>query len=347
MKMEMRYMQDVIVEKATMHLLDTNGDAPLLNSFDIELNHRSYEFLHKQIIKGLNDFNNFKGKLFGSDGLMYKNITRAIGEEGAFIESTQEMAKHLFKTLKKYDGINSCNLVACKFSSDNVDFLALLELDYQTLFEHDIDYEDDKFKIKLVTQETGLPGATQKISNLAFFKMPSDDYYDAIYLEKPFKTIENETVRYFRDEFLQCSQVIDDTGATQIVKAQVEKWVRKTLKDDIDKATEIRDEINDTFIHSGTLDVEALASSITDNNEEKEMFLEEMEKRGVDITEKIDIDKRWVEKKMKSKQIKTDTGFNIKGDYDFFNDSMRFEIKYNGDGSVNYIIKNVRNVSER
>lgn len=345
--MEMRYIQDVIVEKAIMHILDLSGDGPLLNEFELELNDKIYEFLHKQIIKGLNDFNNFKGKFYGSEGLMYKNVFRAISEEESFIETSQEIAKHLFKILKKYDGIESCNLIACKFTSDNMEFLAMLKLDYQTAFAHDIDYEDDKFKIKLVTQETGLPGMKQKLSNLAFFKLPSEDFFDMIYLERPFKTVENETVRYFRDEFLQASQVIDDTGATQIVKNSVEKWVRKTLKGDIDKATEIRDSVNDIFIHSGTLDVESVASDITDNNEEKEMLLEELEKKGVDVTSSIDIDKRWVEKKMKSKQIKTDTGFNIKGDYDFFNDSMRFEIKYNGDGSVNYIIKNVRNVSER
>lgn len=345
--MEMRYIQDVIVEKAIMHILDLSGDEPLLTEFELELNDRIYEFLHKQIIKGLNDFNNFKGKFYSPEGLMYKNVYRIIAEEEAFVESSKEIARHLFKILKKYDGIESCNLIACKFSSDSQDFLALLKLDYQTSFAHDIDFEDDKFKIKLVTQETGLPGMKQKLSNMGLFKLPSEDYFDMIYLEKPFKTIENETIRYFRDEFLQVSQVIDDTGATQIIKNSVEKWVRKNLKDDIDKAIDIRDNVNDIFINAGTLDVESVASDITDSNEEKEMLLEELENKGIDVRSNIDIDKRWVEKKMKSKQIKTDTGFNIKGDYDFFNDSMRFEVKYNGDGSVNYIIKNVRNVSER
>lgn len=345
--MEMRYIQDVIIERAIMHTLDTSGDDPILSGFEINLNDRIYEFLHNHTVKCLNDSSNFKGKLYNEAGLMYKNVYRAINEEESFVETSQNMAKHLFRILKKYDGIESCNLIVCKFSSDDKDFIAVLKLDYQTSLAQKVDYEEEQFDIKLITQDTGLPGPKQKLSNIAIFKSPSDEYYDAIYLEKPFKTIENETVHYFKDEFIQCSQVIDDTGATQIIKNSVEKWVRKTLKDDIDKATDIRSSVNDIFIHSGTLDVDSVVSDITDCNEEKEMLLEELEKRGVDVTANIDIDKRWVEKKMKSKQIKTDTGFVIKGDYDFFNDSMRFEIKYNGDGSVNYIIKNVINVSEK
>jgi hypothetical protein len=177
--------------------------------------------------------------------------------------------------------------------------------------------------------------------------MPSDDYYDVIYSEKPFITVENERINYFSAEFLNCSSVVDDTEATMIVKQQIEKWVRKTCKDNIDKAIDVRELVNDVFIHSGTFKINDLVSDICDFNEEKETFLEELNHKGLNVEENVSIDKRWVEKTMKSKQIKVDTGFTIKADHDFYNDSMRFETKYNGDGSVNFIIKNVRNFSEK
>lgn len=342
----MRYANDVVVESAIMHVLDTLSDEALLNMHEIELNDRIYEFIRNQITKSLNDFECKKGKFYSPDGLMYKAVSIAFNED-EFIESSRRISKHLFRTLKKYDGIESCNLILAKFSIDEQSYLALLKLDYQTQLEHNVEYKENELLIELKTKTNGLPGIKQKVSDVAFFKVPSDDEFDMLYKEKPFKTIENEYVHYFKDEFLQASEVTDDLKATTIIKNRIEKWIRKNLKDDIDRAEEVREYVNDTFLNSGTIDVCDFISNVTDTSEEKEILSEEFEKFGLDTSSNIDIDKHWVEKKLKAKNVKTDTGFSIKGDYDFFNDSQRFELKHNGDGSVNYIIKNIRNCSEK
>lgn len=61
----------------------------------------------------------------------------------------------------------------------------------------------------------------------------------------------------------------------------------------------------------------------------------------------FEVDKHWIESKMKVKELKTDTGLVIKGDYDLFKDSQRINMKKNGDGTIDYIIKNVRNIIEK
>ncbi len=50
---------------------------------------------------------------------------------------------------------------------------------------------------------------------------------------------------------------------------------------------------------------------------------------------------------MKTRAIKTDTGFTIRADFDHYDDQLRFEVRKNGDGTVDYVIKNVRNITER
>lgn len=99
----MRYRSDVIVERASMHVLDTLADEALLNTKEMELNDRIYNFIESQIVKSLNDFNCKKGKFFGPSGLMCKAVNEGINSDD-FLESSKKIAKHLFQVLKKYDG---------------------------------------------------------------------------------------------------------------------------------------------------------------------------------------------------------------------------------------------------
>ena len=59
------------------------------------------------------------------------------------------------------------------------------------------------------------------------------------------------------------------------------------------------------------------------------------------------IDKKWVEKKLKKRSIKTDTGFDVKGNLIDFEDPMKYSVRQNPDGSIDIVIKNVRFYEEK
>ena len=57
--------------------------------------------------------------------------------------------------------------------------------------------------------------------------------------------------------------------------------------------------------------------------------------------------KKWVEKKLKKRSIKTDNGFDIKGNLEDFEDPMKYSVRQNEDGTVDIIIKNVSFFEEK
>ena len=57
--------------------------------------------------------------------------------------------------------------------------------------------------------------------------------------------------------------------------------------------------------------------------------------------------KKWVEKNLKNRHIKTDTGFEIKGKMDDFEDFMKYGIRHNGNGTIDIVIKNVHFYNEK
>ena len=70
-----------------------------------------------------------------------------------------------------------------------------------------------------------------------------------------------------------------------------------------------------------------------------------MEERGIETN--FNIDKKWVEKKLKKRSIKTDNGFDIKGNLVDFEDPMKYSVRQNEDGTVDIVIKNVSFFEEK
>lgn len=76
----------------------------------------------------------------------------------------------------------------------------------------------------------------------------------------------------------------------------------------------------------------------------KESFKDYVEEKGI---ESFNIDKKWVEKNLKNRCIKIDIGFEIKGKMDDFEDFMKYGIRYNGNGIIDIVIKNVYFYNEK
>ena len=77
----------------------------------------------------------------------------------------------------------------------------------------------------------------------------------------------------------------------------------------------------------------------------KESFRELIQERGIESN--FNIDKKWVEKKLKKRSIKTDSGFDIKGNLEDFEDPMKYSVRQNQDGTVDLVIKNVSFFEEK
>ena len=62
----MEYINDINIQEAVIHILDTNTSEPILNEYTLELNEDIYKFLHKHIDKCLKD-DELKTALFKLD----------------------------------------------------------------------------------------------------------------------------------------------------------------------------------------------------------------------------------------------------------------------------------------
>lgn len=345
--MELRRAEQFEIEKAIIHVLDKNGDTPVLNHMELPLSQQVLEFVGGHITKFVADEDNIKGKLFNERGVIYNGVIESLEDENGFVNASHKIADYFFRVIKQYPAVPSCDLLIAQISFEGIPALGVLKLDYQKSVEHEIGFEGEGFQIGLNFQETALPSAKQKVSCGAVIKMPNQDLDDLIAIERIVKGEDGEPVEFFIKEILQANRVVDHLDKTKMLHKQMENWVRKNVKNEMDKAIGIREDLQELYTHQVEIKVQDVANDLIDDHEQREKFIENLEIAGFDTEEPFELDKPFLEKKLKSKAIKTDTGFMIRGVTDLYQDPSKFEIKYNGDGTVNYIIKNVRNISQR
>ncbi len=343
--MDMRYLESVHVNNAVAHVLDKRLEEPLLGVEELELSEDLHEFFMKHILRGLRGDDAEKA-VFVGEGALKLLIRRIFDEPEAFLECTQEMARRLFSIMKPMESINGGDLAVVKFHSGEARYLGILKLDYQKSYSHEIEYLNEQFNVKLVAQDTGLPLTHQKLSACAFIKEDTtDDSYDMLLTER---STAEEGPRFFLNRFLGASRVLDKRDKTKLLRKTVEQWTRTNLKNDLDKALEVRGQLNEELLGSAFIDLEAFSQDLFSHaTDAREKFDKKMEAVGLADGDKIEVDRLWVDNKMKNRAVKTDTGFTIRGEHEFFDDPARFEMRRNGDGSVDYVIKNVRNIPER
>ena len=349
-KNNMREIEAIIIEKAIIHVLDKNADEPLLTDFTQEINEEIHEFLEKHIIKALRDEDNKTAKFRDGRSAVENACLEIFQDNGNFVDISKKIALHLFKSMKENNNIPSSDLVVCMYSSQGDQYIGILKLDYKTSFIHNIEYCNDGFKISIMSQTIGLPGIGQRIQKCAFIKKPlEDNVFELIVLDKQAfqKDTEADVAQFFLQKFLNCAIVIDNRDHTKLFKNVTEKWARKNLKNDIDVAQELREEMVESLKNGVDIDLQKFAGNIFGNDiDRKHKLLEYMVNEGLE-TESFEVDKKWVEKRMTKRTIKTDSGIEIKGDYEILQDPMKFQIQKNGDGSINLIVRNIKSFNER
>lgn len=328
----------MIIHKFIIHILDKNNDVPILNDFEGKINLEVDKFIQKSIKKVLNDddlrkatFNNY------NDNTIKNCVEQIIYDDKTFVENSKEIASFLFEIMKINEELTSCDLAICLYSDKDEKNVAILKLDYKKLYTHSIEFIDDKFNIQMITNQIGIQ-ETSRIKQGAIIGISSiNDEYHLRVIDKDSEKLENEGK--FISEFLDIKKVDDDKYKTKLFKNTTEVWINNKLSSDMKMAEEVRSSLNYSLKEKESIDVDKFINDNIFDKDLKESFKEHIEDKG--LSDEFIIDKKWVDKKLKKRTIKTDSGFEIKSDLSNFEDSMKYSIRKNDNGSFDIVIKNI------
>lgn len=342
-------VNDINIQEAVIHVLDQNGEGPILNEYAMDLTEDTYNFLYKHINKCLKD-EELKFATFNPERNIVKEVVKDYlsGTSNDIIEISKEISNQLFSIMKGNITISSCDLIVVSLVTDQGPMIGILKMDYVKNFTHQIDFIDNKIGIGLIPQAAGLPGSSQKIQKAVFIKpIKEGQAYDLMVLDKmKARNIEEYGANYFNNNFLGCTILNSSKDNTKIFLNATENWTRSNVFEDADKAERIRSTIKNKLKEEESINIEELSKELfKDAPEEKENFNAFV--RGHGLEEEVKVDKPWVEKKLKRIRLKVDRDIDIYLNDEAYNDPSKFEIVRNGDGSINIVIKHVMNYMEK
>lgn len=345
----MEYVNDININEAVIHVLDSNAEDPILNEFSLELDEDIYNFLYKHLEKSFKD-DELKYAKFNDERNLVKDDVQDYldGNSSNLIELSKELARQLFIIMRSNVNIPSADLIIASITTDQGPMVAILKLDYVKNFTHEVKFQNEKIGVGIVPQAAGLPGKGQKIQKAAFIKSISEDErYSLMILDKQKASKEDEYgANYFINTFLGASIVTNERDMTKTFVKAAENWTRKNITDDAVKAEEIRTAIKSKLKEKDSICVDDFAEELfSENPQVKEDFSNYIKQQG--LNEEIVVDKTWVEKKLKRTRLNIDKQIDLYINEDTYHDSSKFEIVPNGDGTINLVIKNVLNYIEK
>lgn len=345
----MEYVKEVNLNEAVIHILDNNANEPVYNEYTLKLEDETYDYILKHIQKSLKD-EDLKYAVFNGERNIVKEISgEYFSGDMDLVEVSKEMAHQLFTLMKSNGNIPSCDLIIVSISTEYGPMLGILKMDYVKNYTHSIDVVESKIDINIIPQFVGLPSGGQKLQKCAFIKPISDNNdFDVMIIDKQSKskTSEDYGSNYFINNFLGCRLIDNERDATKNLMKAAEKWTRDNLKDNADKAEFVRTSVKKKLKDEDNINIEDLSKTILKDDVERQTdFVKYAKDKGV--SDEVAVDKEWVKNKFKRVRLKIDKEIDIYIDEEAYNDNSKFEVVRNGDGTINMVIKHVKNYIEK
>ena len=345
----MEYINDININEAVIHILDSNVEEPVLNEYSLDLDEDIYKFLYKHIEKCFKDDELKYGK-FNPERNIVKEVVQDYlnGVDDDLIKISKELARQLFIIMKGNVNIPAGDLIIVSLTTDQGSMIGILKMDYVKNFTHEVQFIDDKIGIGIVPQAAGLPGSGQKIQKAAFIKpIREDEKFNLMILDKQKSSKEDEYgANYFINNFLGATLVTNERDMTKTFVKAAESWTRKNITEDAGKAEEVRTAIKTKLKEEDTINIDNFSEELFNKDPKaKEDFTNYIKQQG--LNEEVKVDKTWVEKKLKRVRLNIDKEIDLYINEDTYHDSNKFEIIRNGDGSINLVVKNVINYIEK
>lgn len=339
----MRNIKEVEILRAIVFIMDKGMGEPLLGDMELGLDDETIEFLARHIMRCSSDEES-KCAVFSSEPNEFKAIAiEILGDNNVFLVKSKEIARLYYSFLMNNSEEPSGDLLVCIFKCEFGVSIGIIKLDYNKTYTHNIDYVEEKMAITIQPQMIGIPGPGQKIQKGAIINFEGGSN-QVLVLDREIKK-GNEVNSLL--ELLKCSIISDKRDITKNILNTSEKWIRDTLSNDADTAEKVRSTVAKALKADDVVNVESIAHYAFDKKQElREEYLNTLKDAGIDERE-VAVDREWAEKKLNRKKLKIDKDIEIYINSMAYEDTERFEIKRNGDGTINILIKHVRNYIEK
>ncbi|HYF75288.1 MAG TPA: nucleoid-associated protein, partial [Candidatus Nitrosocosmicus sp.] len=326
----MRNIEEILINKAVVHVLDKENCNITFSEREIELTETAYEYLEKHILKLFKN-DDAKAAVISKESIVGKICAEILTDETKFLDDAGKLAQYFYRWMCNDEHETSGDFVVCQFESQTGIYLALLKLDFTEAYSHYLRDTDGKAAIDVTINKNVLPGTGQKLSKAVIIKEPDErGNFQALVIDKDWDST-------FIQAFLRCEFTRDRLENTKLFHAVAERFARRAFKDNAREAEIFRTRMAEHLQNEDSVSIDKLAEVNIGDAMLKAEFKAVMANEGFKESE-VPIDREWAAKKLHRKRLKIDKSIELYIDTEAYKDKDKFEIKRNGDGTIDIIL---------
>ena len=334
--------EEINLRKVIMHVLDSLAGQPQLSDMPIELNADLSDFIKSHIANIFGGDDSKKCEFHKKESEVY-SILNDYSDE-AFIEKSKERATVLYGIMNANIDIPPADLFVVRFSSDSLDYLALLKMNYKPQYTHRCVPVDEGLVNEVCTYKEILPAGSQKLAEECVIRLTDL----AVWVVEKKAEINGKKEDYFSEFFLKCSSKLSDKKKLAIVTKAIESVNDRAYEDMYKYEPQMKAKaiINNELEKNGGFSVEHIADLVYEDRPDlKSEFNNRMERYDLIREEVAPVSDNTTQKYARQCLV-TDTGIEIKIPMlQYEEDNVEFIT--NPDGTMSLHIKNIGNISAK
>lgn len=337
--------EDIRIKNVIVHILDSTIGMPVLSDTELEYGSEIAEFLKEHIAKISSGDDAKECRFYKEESEVFQMLEEYADDN--FVEISKDIASLLYGIMNSNIDIPPADLMVVRFRESEDEYLALLKMNYKTLYTHrTMTLEDGEGNSnEIIRHKSILPSESQRLTEAAIIRL--DDLSLQV-IEKKYE-VNGEKTNYFSFLFLKCSSHLSHKSKLSIVSRAVES-VQKEGYDEserFEKQMRAKSIIQEEIEEKGGFVVEELAEKIFEEQPElKVAFQDKMEKYDM-VKEEIQPQSENTVRKYQSQHLYTDTGIEIKIPMDQYKNPRSVEFITNPDGTVSVLIKNIEHLEAK
>ena len=335
--------ENIRIKKAIVHIMDSTIGMPVLSDTELEYGSDFADFIKEHIAK-ISSGDDAKECRFYEEESEVFHILEQYSDD-SFIDISKDIACLLYEIMKSNIDIPPADLIITRFWYDDDEYLALLKMNYKSLYTHRTMALEDGNSNEIIRHKSILPSEGQRLTEAAIIRL--DDL--ALWVIEKKYEVNGEKTNYFSFLFLKCSSHLSHKSKLSIVSKAVES-VQKEGYDESERFArqmEAKSIIQEEIEENGGFTVEEIADKIFDNQPDLRVaFQDKMEKYDL-VKEEIQPQSENTIRKYQSQHLYTDTGIEIKIPMDQYKNPKSVEFITNPNGTVSVLIKNIEHLEAR
>lgn len=335
--------ENIRIKKAIVHIMDSTIGMPVLSDTELEYGSEFADFVKEHIAKISSGDDAKECRFYQQESEIYHILEQYADD--FFVDISKDIASFLYEIMNSNIDIPPADLVVARFQYEEAEYLALLKMNYKSLYTHRTMAKDEGNINEIIRHKSILPSESQRLTEAAIIRL--DDL--AVWVVEKKYEVNGEKTNYFSFLFLKCSSHLSHKSKLSIVTRAVES-VQKEGYDESEryaKQMEAKSIIQEEIEEKGGFTVEEIADKIFEEKPElKIAFQDKMEKYDM-VKEEIQPQSENTVRKYQSQHLYTDTGIEIKIPMEQYKNPRSVEFITNPDGTVSVLIKNIEHLEAK